>query len=101
MRQFNVQDWLEEQRRRKWKRAGKVAGRSDEGWTHEIAKWDPEEVKVRGRPKTRWSDEINAYLCTVTGSEHRGSDWLRVAVDRKRWQSYEDKFVFGMTDSPQ
>lgn len=101
MRQFNAQDWLEEQRRRKWKWAGKVAGRSDERWTHEIAKWDPEEVKIRGRPKTRWSDEINVYLTTVTRSMPRGSDWLRVALDRKRWQSYEVNFVIGMTGSPQ
>ena len=70
-----------------------MASRSDERWTHEIAKWDPEEVKIRGRPKTRWSDEINKYLTRVTGSTHRGSDWLKVAVDRKRWQGYADNFV--------
>ena len=95
MTQFNVQDWVEEQRRRKWKWAKKVACRSDERWTHEIAKWDPEEVKIRGRPKTRWSDEINTYLTRVSGSMHKGSDWLKVAIDCKVWQNYEEDFAKG------
>ena len=95
MTQFKVQDWLEEQRRRKWKWAGKVARRTDERWTHEIVKWNPEEVKVRGRPKTRWSDEINTHLTGITKTQHRGSDWLKVALDYKVWQRYEEDFVKG------
>ena len=47
------------------------------------------------RPKTRWSDEINTYLTGITKTQHRGSDWLKVALDYKVWQSYEEDFVKG------
>ena len=93
MKQFKVQDWIEEQRRRKWKWAEKVASRSDERWTQEIAKWNPDEIKIRGRPKTRWSDEINKYLAGVIRTVHRGSDWIKVAADSKLWRSYEEDFA--------
>jgi hypothetical protein len=91
--QFNVRDWVDEQRRRKWKWAGKVANRRDERWTHEILKWDPPNVKVRGRPKTRWADEINLYLTTAVGYQHVGNDWTKVALNMKKWRVLEKDFV--------
>ena len=93
MAQFNVRDWVEEQSRRKWRWAQKVASRSDSRWSHIILHWDPPDTKVKGRPKTRWSDEINTYLTKISDCKHVGSDWTRLAVDELRWNVLETGFV--------
>ena len=39
--------------------------------------------------------EINTYFNGITKTKHKGSDWLKVALDVKVWQSYEEDFVKG------
>ena len=41
------------------------------------------------------SDEFNTYLTGVTSTMHKGSDWLKVALDCKVWQRCEEDFVKG------
>ena len=93
MDQFDVRDWVDEQRCRKWTWAGTVARRQDSRWTHEVLKWDPPDLKIRGRPKTRWSDEINEYLTAVNGCQQAGKDWTMAALDKKKWSTLLKGFV--------
>ena len=56
-------------------------------------KWHPDETKVRGRPRTRWSDAINKFLTTHTGEPHSRSDWTKVAKIRKTWEDLREAFI--------
>ena len=57
-----VADWVVEQRRRKWGWAGHVARRSDGRWASRMLHWIPHGgERSRGRPATRWEDELEDF----------------------------------------
>ena len=76
MATHNIKCWSESQNTRMWDWACKVAQKHDGRWTYTAAKWQPVAVRVRGRPKTRWHDTINAYLTQATGNNHTQDDWI-------------------------
>lgn len=71
----------------KWKWAGHVARLSDERWTKRVTLWrGPSGKRQRGRPLTRWADDINKTA---------GPDWLQTAQVRENWASLEEAFTCG------
>nr|XP_034833605.1 uncharacterized protein LOC117990222 [Maniola hyperantus] len=69
----------------KWKWAGHVARLKDQRWTTKVTLWrGPRGKRSRGRPLTRWEDEI---LRTA------GPKWDRIAQDRDKWTSLEEAFT--------
>ena len=91
--EFGVRNWVKEQNKRKWRWAHKVAICDDRRWSYVIAHWTPPDIKVRGRPKARWPDELNTYLTKITGDIHSGSDWIKRATDKEYWQKLEEGFL--------
>lgn len=69
----------------KWRWAGHVARMSDDRWTIRITSWPgPIGTRKRGRPVTRWSDDITRVA---------GNNWLIEAKDRDHWGSLEEAFT--------
>ena len=85
----NLEDWIEGQRRRKWRWAGHVARRGDSRWSTSIIGWIPHQGCRRvGRPSKRWRDDLDAYF----GSYGK---WVNVAQKQDEWKTFEDSFVKG------
>ena len=69
----------------KWKWAGHVARMSDGRWTRRVMEWQPRQSqRPRGRPPTRWSDDIAAKA---------GPNWRQAAQDRETWRGLEEAYV--------
>ena len=83
-----VADWVQEQRRKKWRWAGHVARRTDLRWAYRMLGWEPSwgERSV-GRPAIRWEDRLEGFARSV------GKNWRTVAMDRNQWQQMEQQFV--------
>lgn len=69
----------------KWRWAGHVARITDDRWTTRTTVWPgPAGYRKRGRPLTRWSDDIQHIA---------GRDWTRTARNREAWQTLEEAFT--------
>ena len=90
--QTKVKDIVEAIKERKWTWAGHVARFSDNRWTKRLTEWEPRGrgKRPRGRPKTRWRDEI------VKGA---GIAWGRLAQDRGSWRDLGKAFVLQWTNT--
>jgi hypothetical protein len=64
--------------------AGHVARMGEERKVYTILVGNPEGKRPLGRPMRRWEDEIRKDL-RETGC--KGVDWIRLALDRDRWQA--------------
>lgn len=52
----------------------------------QVTSWDPrEDVRRKGRPKTRWSDDIRLIV---------GPYWIRVADNRALWRELEQAYAW-------
>ena len=89
MKKAKVPDWVQEQRRRKWRWAGHVMRRDDMRWSYRILRWKPAAQGERsvGRPARRWEDSLKKFAAA------RGFNWTKVAKDRELWRQLEEKFV--------
>ena len=99
MAEYGVKAWTTIQRERTWQWASKMAQKSGPRWTRDINAWYPADTRGRGRPKTRWSDAINAYLTKELGSSQTEDDWCMVASNINLWNSLAAGFV-AATDLP-
>ena len=86
----HVQDWVAGQRARKWRLAGHTARRTDGRWSTKLLFWTPAGYRNRGRPVTRWADELCDFVAKVYGD---GADWRAIAQDRATWNALEEDFV--------
>ena len=62
---------------------------TDKRWSTVILDWKPNGGKGRhrGRPKTRWEDEIVAIA---------GGNWIEIAADEEAWGFLKHGFVCGV-----
>ena len=80
-----VVDIVERVSRLKWQWAGHIARQENSRWTKRVTLWRPRQsARRRGRPPTRWADDIKSVA---------GTNWSRVAQDRKTWKYLEEAFV--------
>ena len=98
MRKHNVPDWVTLQQRRMRQWAGKVARSNDGRWSHEVLFWSPGGKRNQGRPFTRWSDHIVAFLRQTFGQEVGELDCLPLAADEKLRINLEDQFCRFMAE---
>ena len=88
LQRAKVPDWVEEQKRRKWRWAGHVARREDGRWSRRLMDWVPTKGGRRiGRPAVRWEDDLNKFGRAI------GADWRMLAQDRGSWDAEEDHYV--------
>ena len=84
-----VTDVVERVAKLKWSFAGHVARTTDQRWTKRLVEWRPrEDRRSRGRPPTRWSDDIRRLA----------GDWLRKAQDRDGWRNMGEAYVQQWTE---
>ena len=70
----------------KWRWAGHVCRQETERWTRRTTEWRPwYGGRGRGRPKTRWRDEIDRELGKIS--------WRRMAEDRSWWKQRGKAFA--------
>ena len=69
----------------KWNWAGHVARMTDNRWTRRILEWRPRQdaFRNRGRPPTRWSDDIKRV----------SNNWMQEAQSRVKWKQQREAYV--------
>ena len=91
-RDYGVADGVEEQRRRKWKLAGRTARRADGRWSTallcETAPWG---LRKRGHPIRRHADDITVFHASAV--RPHSCHWTCTAQDRDTWSLLEQDFV--------
>jgi len=84
-----VKDWVDEQKRRKFRWAGHVARRKDGRWTTSLLDWIPHlGRRAQGRPLTRWDDAIKKFV-----REAGQKSWKDAAQNRGWWEDMTEEFV--------
>ena len=92
-KQAGITDWLEEQRRRKFRWAGKVSRLTDGRWTHTALVWSPDGgIRDVGRPLRRWGDCLEKFAATFAETVV-GTDWMLMAQIPEDWADLEDDYV--------
>jgi len=92
LKNARLEDWVQGQRRRKWRWAGHVARRWDERWSHKVLSFSAAGGNRRvGHPVTRWRDSIGSFVSANT--TYTSAQWLTLAQDRDKWHNLEDAFV--------
>jgi len=83
---YQMEDWIQLYRKRKWKFAGRLARKTDDWWSRLTATWRPNDGhgRDRGVPCTLWSDQLETFA---------GGDWMTEAMDSDRWISSEEVFA--------
>lgn len=80
-----VTDIVEKVATLKWRGAGHIARREDGQWTKAVVQWRPRQhSRKRGRPPTRWTDDI---------IKTTGTRWELKARNRQRWKEMEEAYV--------
>ena len=80
-----VTDVLKHATKLKWTWAGHTARYTDNRWTKRCTEWRPRNgYRTRGRPTTRWHDDIR---------KQAGSTWHREAQDREKWRSSVEGYI--------
>ena len=67
----------------KWKWAGHIARMKDSRWTIRSTEWQTEGVRLDGRPKRHWRDDIVGQ---------QGAVWMRIAKARERWKTLTEGY---------
>ena len=78
--------------------ACKVAQKHEGRWTHTAARWQPEAVRRKGRPRQRWHDDINAYLTLATGEKDTCDGWVETLTDANFGREHREQFTDGGAD---
>lgn len=85
-RRTRVADAIEKITHLKWSWAGHIARMSDDRWTKKILEWRPRDEEAhrnRGRPPTRWTDDLKRI----------SSNWIQDAQDRTKWFRLREAYV--------
>lgn len=74
----------------KWNWAGHIARIQDNRWTKRIIEWRPRQdaYRNRGRPPTRWSDDIRRIH----------TNWIQEAQNRKTWKQTRETYILQWTN---
>lgn len=68
----------------KWNWAGHVARMTDGRWTKRLLEWRPRaDKRSRGRPPTRWTDDIRRMT----------TNWMESAQDRRQWAEMREAYI--------
>ena len=81
---YCLKSWVVSHRTKKCKFAGKVARHSDGRWSSLAMSWRPEGARSRGRPCTRWCDDLDTFA---------GGSWPEQAQDVRSWELVSELFA--------
>lgn len=86
------QDWIVEQRRRKWQWAGHICRRTDGRWSRLLLDWLPHGHRKRGHPETRWKDVLIHFFKQGMGEGVTDDFFMYQALDKTIWDELEEAF---------
>jgi len=78
-------DILHQIKRQKWNWGGHIARMDGERWAYKTTFWQILKKRKKGRPATRWVDDINRFL--------RNKWFHRVAQDRSEWYRLREAYA--------
>ena len=84
-------DWVEEVHRRRFQWAGRTARLNDNRWTREVLVWSATGNRKRGRPKARWTDQLNKFFRQELQATNQY--WMDIASEEASWASLEHNYV--------
>ena len=84
-------DWVEEVHRRRFQWAGRTARLNDNRWTREVLVWSATGNRKRGRPKARWTDQLNKFFRRELQATNQF--WMEIASEEASWASLENDYV--------
>ena len=100
LRKIQIEDWVQQARKRRWAWAAKVyCDLPENRWSRIALLWDPQVHYDRPKPSThrraarpnlRWSDEFVKISRSVVAPE---VSWNEVSTNKQFWSSYMDKFA--------
>ena len=93
MAEYGIQAWTTLQCARKWQWALKMVQSTGPRWTREVNEWQPIDIRTRGRPKTRWADDINEYLTHAFNQKSIENGWSNIAANSEIWKSLAAGFI--------
>ena len=100
VKKLNIEDWLSQQRRRKWRWAARIANHDSTRWTRRVLNWLPEYDEVRkkvrtrrqGHPRKRWEDDLTSFLAKAHPAP---SHWTYMAAT-STWDELEDEYIHSL-----
>jgi hypothetical protein len=93
LKKAGLEDWVSQQRRRKFRLAGHIVRRTDGRWSTRMVDWEPNGYRTVGRPRRRWEDCLTNHFHE---DDQDGAFLWRVAAhSREYWRSQEADFVTG------
>ena len=97
MTKARVEDWVQGQRRRKWRLAGHMARREDGRWSTRLLQWEPGQgVRKVGGQRARWGDSVDDFMRSQLDGYAKDL-WMMMAQERSQWREYEDAYVKWIT----
>ena len=83
--QTSVTDIIDYVKKSKHRWAGHISRFTDNRWTVRVTEWTPRSwSRKRGRPKTRWRDDLTRYF---------GTTWSTLAKSRCLWRQSREGFL--------
>ena len=95
--QTKVEDIIKSIKKKKWQWVGHVCRRQDNRWTKKVTDWDINDKRPKGRPPTRWRDEIDKF--EKSGVRNWKQTWKQKTQDRKDWKKLGEAYVLQWTDT--
>ena len=90
---LRLDDWVQAQRRRKWKYCGHILRRDDNRWATALITWRPDSgFRSKGRPRKRWTQAFY-HLFQKTFDADAGT-WILLAMERDEWRTLENEFEY-------
>ena len=95
--QTKVEDIIKSIKKKKWQWVGIVYRRQENRWTKKVTDWDINEKRPKGRPPTRWRDEIDKF--EKSGVRNWKQNWKQKTQDKNDWNKLGEAYVLQWTDT--
>jgi len=100
LKDLSIEDWVVQQRRRKFRWCHRVATQASNRWSKLVVEWQPQLNTAQrgkrrtGHPRKRWSDDISEFL-NLQHAAHGDAKqtWHELAKDGARWFALEHAFA--------
>ena len=97
MHNHSIPNWVQEIHRRPFDWAGTIARRIDGRWTHALLNRSAIGRRARGRPRLRWTDNLNKFfhssgIARREGGSIDNSFWIALAADETSWAELRSDF---------
>ena len=107
---YDITNWVETQKKLKWRQALRIATQRPDRWTRKAAEWNPgliistkTQMKA-GRRANRWEDDLNEFekddetVATESNDLKNNNTWLLGAKKFYEWEKKERQYTKHVID---